>query len=646
MVFGDWFKGKAKQPPPPKPAVIRRPDELVTVYDERGRELQIKRSDWVANVLAPALEKAWNDPRELNAQIVHALRDEFVDQVADAAEHLLAIDNESLDALIIAAVVRMERGDLDGADAALQRATAKHGESGVVLTNAAKVLDRRGNKAQARATLRRALDLDPNQENGLLWWAAQAREERGEAAYTAALKEIAAVKDAWRPQLWLARRMLSSGDRDGALAAYEHVLAHAADVPDVLMQVTGDLGNASALEDLLRVGAGRYKPEVHGPHAGLNIVQAYRQLGRTDEARALVRRLQGMGWAPLAASLAQLEGEIAAGALPKADAAVPEVGAMTLDSPIWTRGLYEPDWMWPPPASDDEPVICLSTFANEMLSGDGPPEIQAVNDFGRLTRALPIYLAEVFRVRFRARARASLWIVKNGGPAIMGKQLNREILESAAPTSGSRRIVVAGSLVASGVQLQIWEIGSPEAPATISIEVALTDVGGVLVGVEGVLTAALRERGLLSEQRPPSFYDPPPADRLLHYVSALEQLLYQLLAANELVRPDSLWNERGFFETYFGLVEAWRNPPESARLVAICGTVAAAKYGSTILDPYRKIVLQWIDEAPPRSVISLLAPAILKRLGEQGRYQRSLQPPPTLPDPRYPPWLERVKTNA
>jgi tetratricopeptide (TPR) repeat protein len=641
MGFGDWFKGKQ----PRKPNVIRRPDELVTVYDERGRELKIKRSDWVTNVLAPALEKAWNDPQALNAQIVQGLRDEFVDQVADAAEHLVAIDHESQDALIIVAVVRMEMGDLDGADAALQRSVTKHGPSAVVLTNLAKVLDRRGDKEQSRATLRRALELDPNQENGLLWWAARAREERGEAAYTTALKEIAVVEGSWRPQLWLARRMLSSGDRAGALALYDHVLSRAEDVPDVLMQVTGDLGNAGALEDLVRLGAPRYKPEVHGPHAGINIIQAYRQLGRIGEARALVRRLQGMGWAPLAAPLAQLEAEIAAAEVPQADDSVPEVGAMTLDSPIWTRGLYEPDWLWPL-ASDDEPAVCLSTFANETIAGDGPPQTQQVNDLGRLTRALPIYLAEVLRVRFRLRTRASMWVVKNQGPAVMGKPLNREIIESAALASGSRRIVVAGSLVATGVQLQIWEIGGKEPPATLSVAAPLTDVGAVLGGVERTLIAALRERGVLSEARLPSFYRPPSADLLLGYVSALEQLLYQLLAANEIVRPESLWNERGFFETYFGLVEAWPNPPESARLIAICGTVAAAKYKSAILDPYRKLVLGWVDESAPGSVVSQLAPAILKRLGEQERTQRWLQRAPALGDSRYMAWLERVKAEA
>jgi Tfp pilus assembly protein PilF len=152
---------------------------MITVYDERGRELKIKRSDWVASVLAPAIEKAWNDPKALSAQVVQALQDDLVEQVGQAVEHLVEIDHESQDALVIVALVRMEMGDLDGAEDALQRSITKHGPTGVALTNLAKVLERRGDKAQSRATFRRALELDPNQDNGLLWRAALAKEERG-----------------------------------------------------------------------------------------------------------------------------------------------------------------------------------------------------------------------------------------------------------------------------------------------------------------------------------------------------------------------------------------------------------------------------------------------------------------------------------
>ena len=58
----------------------------------------------------------------------------------------------------------------------------------------------------------------------------------------------------------------------------------------------------------------------------MNIAQAFKQLGRIDEARDVVRRMQAMGWAPLAATLAALDADIMAAAPAKQDEGVPEVG--------------------------------------------------------------------------------------------------------------------------------------------------------------------------------------------------------------------------------------------------------------------------------------------------------------------------------
>jgi hypothetical protein len=111
MGVSDWFKRK-RAPEAKGPPAIPRPDEFITVYDERGRELKVKRADWVSNVLMPAIENAWNDPKELSSQIVQALQDDLVEQVAEAAERLVELDRESENALVLVAVVRMEKGDL------------------------------------------------------------------------------------------------------------------------------------------------------------------------------------------------------------------------------------------------------------------------------------------------------------------------------------------------------------------------------------------------------------------------------------------------------------------------------------------------------------------------------------------------------
>jgi len=642
VTIGDWLKGK-RGAGPPAGAAVRRPDELIAAFDERGRQVQIKRSDWATGVLGPGLEKAWNDADALYSGIVQALQDDFAPQVAGAAERLVEVDQRSERSCVIAGIVRMELGDLAGAERALQLSIDTHGPTGIVLTNLAKVLDRRGDKARAVSTLRQALELDPNQDNGLMWWAALAKEERGEAGYVAALEEMAKVRGAWRPHLWLAREKLRLGQRAQALALHDHVLSVAADQPDVLMAVTGQLGEAGALEDLVRVAAPRYRPEVHGPSAGMNIVRALKLLGRLDEARAAVRRLQAMPWPPMAAALAELEKEIVASALPRRDDTVPKVGIVTFDAPLWTREMFDPTWLLPS-RGDESPSVVLFTLADETRTGEAA-QVQMADESGRLTRAIPLYLLEAVRLRLRARVRCALMIVSGQGPAVFRQPFERAALESSLPPSPSRPVLVAGSLRAGGLRLEVWEAGAGVAPTTITVDAPRTDVAGLAARAEQALVSALIARGLRPDTSLPTFYRSPPPERLAAYVSALEQLLYQLLAANGMVAAESLWNERGFFESYFALVEGWPEAPDSARLIGICGVLAARRYKSAIVEPYRRIVLQWLDAAPAGSVLHRLAPAVFRQLGERDRLETWLRQAAPSNDGEYAAWLERVKAG-
>jgi hypothetical protein len=206
-------------------------------------------------------------------------------------------------------------------------------------------------------------------------------------------------------------------------------------------------------------------------------------------------------------------------------------------------------------------------------------------------------------------------------------------------------VLVAGSLRAGGLRLEVWEAGAGVAPTTITVDAPRTDVAGLAARAEQALVSALIARGLRPDTSLPAFYRSPPPEWLAAYVSALEQLLYQLLAANGMVAAESLWNERGFFESYFALVEGWPEAPDSARLIAVCGVLAARRYKSAIVEPYRKIVVQWLDAAPAGSVLQRLAPAVFRQLGERDRLETWLRQAAPSNDGAYAAWLERVKTG-
>lgn len=161
MSLRDWWKARGAEPSEPDR------DSMITAYDERGREVRIERAVWVNDILLPNIEKVWSDADQLYQQILQALRDEFTESIVPAVNRLVDLDGESERSLAVQAVVRMKLGDLNGAEAALDASISKHGHSGLILAHVAKLQEARGEAERSHATLRRALETDPNQDNAL-----------------------------------------------------------------------------------------------------------------------------------------------------------------------------------------------------------------------------------------------------------------------------------------------------------------------------------------------------------------------------------------------------------------------------------------------------------------------------------------------
>jgi tetratricopeptide (TPR) repeat protein len=611
MSLRDWWKARGAEPSEPDR------DSVITAYDERGREVRIERAVWVNDILLPNIEKVWSDADQLYQQILQALRDEFTESIVPAVNRLVDLDGESERSLAVQAVVRMKLGDLNGAEAALDASISKHGHSGLILAHVAKLQEARGEAERSHATLRRALETDPNQDNALSWWAALARERGGDEAYRAALAEIGAVRGAWRPKLWIARERLQHADVTGAIELYDQVLEAARGEPDVLSIIAADLSAAGALAELVDLVLPRYEPERDGPEAGLPIAYALKRLGRVEAARALVRRLMALNFSPFAERLAALDHELAAAALPRNHERAPEITALVLRAPLWTRGFSEPDWLWPA-RSESAPRLAFVPFSDTTKAGRSS-ESQLVDEAGRASRALPLYLAETLHGRFELETSCLVFVAKGHGPVLFAGESEPERLSHLVPDSSAPRVLVTGNIVESGVELTLWDVHAQAKLAQVGVDGSLADTGALSEKLERAVCDVLDARGWLERGEPPSYYRVPALAVRGAYIAALEQLLYQVLAANEIVSPESLWNERGMFESYMSLCDAFGAPASNAELFVVSGVTAGAQYGSPVREPYQRIVLEWLEAASPGSFLNRLAPAVFKRLGDEAR---------------------------
>ncbi len=270
--------------------------KLIKLYDASGSQIFVTASQW-KDVLHKNLEKVKDNPDELYPMLVGSVQEDgLAADVVSYAEHLWQIDPKNSRSAIILAIIYMETGRLDDAEKVLNEFTATYGEDGVVLTNLAKVYSHQGDAARAEATLWHALELDPNQDNGLLWYAAIYRERSGVAAQQEAFQRVASLPTSWRAQLFLAKEALQNKDLATAESIYLETFEKLENpIPaDLLMQISGDLGNNGYLAEIIRFVAPHFDSKDHGFKVGLNLIRAHHQLGQLEAARQVLNQLYAL----------------------------------------------------------------------------------------------------------------------------------------------------------------------------------------------------------------------------------------------------------------------------------------------------------------------------------------------------------------
>jgi hypothetical protein len=280
------------------------------------------------------------------------------------------------------------------------------------------------------------------------------------------------------PQLAAARGRLEAGDLPGALAIYEQVLAVAGERADVLVAVSGDLGVHGHVGSVIELVAPRYDAQRHGPATGLNILQAYLAVREATAAQHVLDILFSLnrpeledrlhGFSNAIAELLEAERRGLAPLPGGPDEPVPaRISLVSLSKPVWFYGL-EPlaDEILPPKASRLRRVA-FAQLARPGLADADIAKMEPADELGRLSRALPLWLAETFCF---STAYASLGVVgllddgqggKNYAP--FGTEWTAENLRQLAATADAPiDYVLTGALRARDggheVLLRVWEM--------------------------------------------------------------------------------------------------------------------------------------------------------------------------------------------
>jgi len=304
-----------------------------------------------------------------------------------------------------------------------------------------------------------------------------------------------------KPKLVAAREKLSAGDLVGAMAIYEEILSGAGDRADVLVTISGDLGSHGYVAEIVELIAPRYDADRHGPATGLNLLQAYLALRNTDAAQHVLDILFGLNRPELEDRLHGFSnaigellmapdqpGQAAVGGS-SASAEGSKISLISISKPIWFYGLEAMAAQILPPKETRLRRIAFAQLAlpGHVNSAPGAPE----DELGRLSRAMPLWLAEAFYFTAAYAPVAAIGIntppggaAENHFVAFGGEWTIENLRQLVETTEGGFDYIVTGALrLRSGdyeLFLRIWEVKTFRERKTFNVRWTASTVDAAL----------------------------------------------------------------------------------------------------------------------------------------------------------------------
>lgn len=280
----------------------------------------------------------------------------------------------------------------------------------------------------------------------------------------------AAVSGGVIPRLADARARLEARDLPGALAIYEEVVATAGDRADVLVTISGDLGVRGHIQPIIELVAPRYDAHRHGPATGLNLLQAYLAARQAEAAQHLLDILFSLQRPELEERLfgfSNALAELMAGHEQEAAVSVPEGGTKisltTISKPIWFYGLETAAARLVPAKAGALRRVAFAQLALPGLADHVRRQQQPEDELARLSRAVPLWLAETFSASAGYDPVAAVGVTDGGTYAVLPVEWTAENVRQLAESSDQPlHYIVTGALSQRHADyemvLRIWEV--------------------------------------------------------------------------------------------------------------------------------------------------------------------------------------------
>jgi len=591
-------------------------EEMIEFYDAYGRKMLISKLKWVNKVLPNQIQKHWNEPTELYNDILLSINDGLAEYVIDAAQHLKEIDNINERGYVILSIVHMKTNRNSDAQSVLEEYIKFYGKTGTVLTNLAKAYETQGKHQECIDTLWEGLQLDANQENGLAWWLAIKKEEGGMEAYVLALHEASTIHGSYLPQLYIARNHIENKEFDTALKLYSQMIAEHRNEDNVLFMISGDMGKADLVKEMLELVAPLYDVNRNNERIGFNLLQGYLINKNKQEGNRLISQFMQLNRPDLKQYLLNMSDEFEkiSDQIDNDDIeGTTQMEMCSLSKPIWHYGLGDMKYLNSPNKDNADVKIGILVYTNSEGENGVEAHSEKETTMGRLTRSLPLFISELFHYYTKYQAITFVPIVRGVGPVLSGSEWSDDMLIQMAKSDGLKWIVTGNASMRFDEFCVTTKLINVLDNTTECIEdtMHITSMGFPLKSHVSKVFECITQIQFNSQSS--DVYHMPEAENLMEYLNGLGQSLIQTLIVNDITPYEKMYGERNIMNDYIMCCLHMPSIPQVYTIMT-SGLAKSKEYGSTVYAEFKKQALELINRYEKRGKINSEIADIVKNL--------------------------------
>jgi tetratricopeptide (TPR) repeat protein len=204
-------------------------------------------------------------------------------------------------------VIYLKSNQLDAAEQTLLKGINVCSAKAYLKANLAKVYAAKGLTEKSHNALWESIELDPNQDNAVIWIGAIHKEKGGREEYLRIMRKVSEIPSSWRAQLWIARDYLDNSENENAVKIYQAILPKVTNEPDAMMMISGDLGKHGLNAEVMTMIYPLYDLNKQDYRTGLNIIAACIDSKNKIIGLEVLKKMKELNRYDITAYLARLE---------------------------------------------------------------------------------------------------------------------------------------------------------------------------------------------------------------------------------------------------------------------------------------------------------------------------------------------------